>query len=196
MYFSDGSVINYKMLISTLPLKLMMELTGLTVDATPDPSSSVVVINIGALRGPQCPKDHWVYIPKSKTGFYRVGFYSNVDPSFLPMDSRLTNDRVSIYVERAYTDCIKPNSKEMEIICKETVDELKRWGFIEEVEVIDPTWIDIAYTWTWPGSNWRERALNLLQDHNIYQVGRYGEWVFQGIADSIREGLMAGGAIR
>jgi len=36
-----------------------------------------------------------------------------------------------------------------------------------------------------------EKALKALQECGIYQVGRYARWVFQGIADSIKEGVIA-----
>jgi hypothetical protein len=58
--------------------------------------------------------------------------------------------------------------------------------------VVHPTWIDVAYTWSWPGSGWTAEALRMLEDQSIYQVGRYGRWQFQGIADSIRDGFVAG----
>ena len=61
---------------------------------------------------------------------------------------------------------------------------------------MDLTWIDVAYTWSWPGSKWRQEALRVLEEHDIHQVGRYGRWVFQGIADSIRDGFVVGGALR
>jgi hypothetical protein len=72
------------------------------------------------------------------------------------------------------------------------VDELHEWGFIGRVEALHPTWIDVAYTWSWPGSRWATEALAMLEDKNIYQIGRYGRWRFQGIADSIRDGFAAG----
>ena len=73
--------------------------------------------------------------------------------------------------------------------------ELQEWGWIDAVEVSDPTWIDVAYTWSWPSSLWKQQALAILQRHGIYQIGRYARWMFQGIADSIRDGLLAGGAL-
>jgi len=63
------------------------------------------------------------------------------------------------------------------------------------VEVADPTWVDVAYTWRWPGSRWREEALTMLEARGIFPVGRFARWRFQGIADSVRDGLMAGAAI-
>ena len=196
LYFKDGSSIQYKALLSTLPLNRMMEITGLTIEEKPDPFTSVLVINIGAIKGYRCPKEHWVYIPQSRSGFHRVGFYSNVDVSFLPMSARKDRDCVSIYVEKAYPGGQRPKEDEIRTLCNDVVKELQEWGWIREAEVVDPTWIDVAYTWSWPGSNWRRKALQILEEHNIYQVGRFARWVCQGISQSIHDGLMAGAAVK
>jgi len=196
LYFEDGSWVNYKLILSTLPLNKVVEIADLTLDEPPDPATSVLVVNIGAKKGERCPDDHWVYIPESKAGFHRVGFYSNVDASFLPLSARKAQDRVSIYVEKAYLVDQKPNESEIKGLCQDVVQELQEWGWIGEVEVVDATWIEVAYTWFWPGSKWREKALKALAEQGIYQIGRFGRWVFQGIAESIKDGLMAGGAAR
>jgi protoporphyrinogen oxidase len=193
--FTDGSGARYNTLISTLPLSKTMEMTGLELDERPDCYTSVLVLNIGAKRGAQCPDEHWLYIPDTDSGFHRVGFYSNVDTLFLPRSSQMANDRVSIYVERAYWNVSKPLDEEIRVYSEGVIKELQSWGFIEEVEVIDPTWIEVAYTWSWPSSRWRVKALKLLEKHNVYQIGRYGRWVFQGIAESIKDGLFIGAAM-
>ncbi len=193
IYFSDGSSAPYKTIISTLPLNQMVKMTNIEVEARADPYTSVLVLNIGATRGDRCPDDHWLYNPDSHSGFHRIGFYSNVDVSFLPLVSRASNQRVSIYVERAYPAGTRLDETALQGYKKSVIDELKQWGYIDEVEVVDPTWIDVAYTWSWPGSSWKQQALRKLDDYDIYQIGRYGRWSFQGIADSIRDGLMAGG---
>ena len=195
VYFEDGSGEPYSELISTLPLNRMMEMTGLDVGERPDPATSVLVVNIGALKGPHCPEEHWLYIPRSRAGFHRVGFYSNVDVSFLPASRRERQDSVSIYVEKAYREGEKPGQAELERLSWDIVRELQEWGWIKEAEVVDPTWIEVAYTWAWPGSTWRAKAIKTLEEHGIYQVGRYARWVFQGIADSIRDGLVSGGSL-
>lgn len=194
--FADGSGHRFEKLISTLPLNQMLEMAGLTLDAEPDPHTSVLVLNIGAVKGPKCPADHWLYNPDAKSGFHRVGFYSNVDALFLPQSARAAGNRVSIYVERAYPGGQKPSAHEIRVYADAVVAELQQWQFIEQPEVVDPTWIDVAYTWSWPGSTWRRDALKLLESHHIFPVGRYGRWVFQGIADSIRDGLFTGAALK
>jgi protoporphyrinogen oxidase len=193
VHFADGSSAAYSLLISTLPLDVMLKLAGIATQSQADPYTSVLVLNIGAARGPKCPDDHWVYVPSSDSGFHRIGFYSNVSKSFLP---RSRQDHVSIYVESAYSGGQKPTEEKIRAYCDSVTRELQRWGYIGAVEVIDPTWIDSAYTWSWPASPWRGEALKLLEQQGIYQVGRYGRWIFQGIADSIRDGFIVGTGLR
>lgn len=185
--FADGSRRNYERLITTLPLTRMLELTGIALPERPDPSTGVLVLNVGARRGPRCPDDHWVYVPDSRAGFHRVGFYSNVDASFLPCDA--IEERVAIYVERALRAPL--DAVALATYRDEAVRELQDWGWIGDCEVLDPVWIDVAYTWSWPGSGWRESAIAALESRGIVPVGRYARWRFQGIADSVRDGLRA-----
>jgi protoporphyrinogen oxidase len=194
--FSDGQELKYEYLLCTLPLNKTLEMAGLSVDARPDPYTSVLVLNIGGTKGPKCPPHHWLYNPDATSGFHRVGFYSSVDRSFIPLSAREQDTAVSIYVERAYDGGRKPAPAEIDNYAKAVVAELADWGYITKAEVVDPTWIDVAYTWEWPGSQWKSQALRVLEEHNIYMFGRYGRWTFQGIADSIRDGFYAGASFR
>lgn len=192
--FADGTHCRYEKLISTLPLNRVIRMAGIDVGVPADPSPSVLVMNIGARKGRRCPREHWIYVPSSNCGFHRVGFYSNVDSIFLPASRRASNDCVSIYVEKSYAEGTKPSAGEVAELGRRVVEQLQAWHWIGDAEVVDPTWIDVAYTWSYPGSSWKQRALKLLQERDIYQVGRYARWVFQGIADSIRDGFVAGAA--
>lgn len=173
--FSDKSTVHYDRLISTIPLKELLNLLGYKTDL---PYTSVLVLNIGAWARKNCPKEHWLYVPYCKSGFYRVGFYSNVIPKFAPIA------RVGVYVEKAYFKREEPNIEKYK---KDVVEELQRWGFIGEVEVIDATWIEYAYTWLYD-KQVREKSLKILKEMGIESIGRYGKWKFQGIAESFREG--------
>ncbi len=194
--FADGEERGYDVLIATLPLNEMMAMTGLEGAGEPDPHTSVLVLNVGAARGPACPAHHWLYVPDSRAGFFRVGCYSNVDASFLPRSAHERQDRVSLYVERAYRGGARPSDEAVAAYAADVVAELQAWGFIEAPDVVDPTWIEVAYTWARPGSTWRAQALALLEAHDIVMAGRYGRWTFQGIADSIRDGLVVGAALK
>lgn len=196
VHFSDGSSERYDTLISTLPLNKMVEMTDTDVEDRAYPSPSVLVVNVGAKKGPDCPDEQWLYIPESGPDFHRVGFYSNVDNHFLPSSVRGTDDYVSIYVEKAYPEGVEFGDIDTDTLGQDIVEELQEWGWIEEAEVVDPTWIDVAYTWAWPNSDWKQLSLDRLEEQDIIQVGRYARWVFQGIADSIEDGLFTGAAFR
>jgi len=187
-----GDIIPFDTLLSTLPLNVMLTLCGLHTTTRPDPFTSVLVINIGAVKGGECPPYHWIYVPDAKAPFYRVGFYSNVDKAFAPTRPADGRSRVGIYVERAFQGGTRPTEAEARAYEKQIVEELQDWRFIADVEAVHATWIDVAYTWTWPSSTWRAEAISTLERHGITMVGRYGRWHFQGIAESIRDGLLAG----
>lgn len=188
VYFFGGEELSYKQLFSTLPLNKMLNICNLECSCVPDPYSSVLVLNIGGKKGRQCPDRHWLYVPDSNSGFYRIGFYSNIDNSFLP---DIDNEKVSIYVECSYPGGHQPEKEEKNNYISSVIEELQDWGFISSVETIDSNWIDVAYTWSWINSGWRREAIDKLKQYNIYQLGRYGLWKFQGIADSIRQGINA-----
>jgi protoporphyrinogen oxidase len=194
--FADGTAADYDRLICTLPLNQTLQAAGLGQQAALAPYTSVLVLNVGGRKGAQCPDDHWLYHPKTRSGFHRVGFYSNVAPTFLPWSSRETRDCVSIYVERAFAGGQKPSHTDIEAYGRAAIEELQQWGFLADAEVVDPTWIDVAYTWARPGSDWKQRSLAMLQEMGIHMVGRYARWEFQGIAASIRDGFCAGAALR
>lgn len=185
--FEDGTKLRYKRIISTLPLNQVVKMCEIHFDEPPDPYTSVMVFNIGAQKGKKYPSYHWLYLPKTKSGFYRVGFYSNIDKSFLPPSSQKNN--VSLYVDKAYLGGRKPSDKEIKRLAQNVIKELQGWQFIGEVKVADSTWIEVAYTWSFPNLKWREKALQILRENDIWQIGRYGRWQFQGILESIKEGL-------
>lgn len=185
----SGEQIDYGRLLSTLPLDRMLRLCGLELEEGPPPATAVLVVNLGGKRGPCCPDEHWVYVPRSRSGFHRVGCYSNVDPSCLPEGSQ---GRVGFYVERSYLRNARPSREEEASFARSAAGELQEWRFLESVEACTTHWIETAYTWSLPGSRWREAATRELQKLDIFMTGRYGKWRFQGIAESLRDGLMAG----
>jgi hypothetical protein len=193
LHMRGGGVVDFHRLVSTLPLSAMLRMTAWPPEIEADPYTSVLVLNIGARRGDRCPTEHWVYVPGSRSGFHRIGFYSNVDEAFLPQGSV---DRVSIYVERSFRSGQKPSDAETAAYADSVLSELRDWGFIRDAEVVSPSWVEHAYTWTIPGSRWRKTSIEQLEACGIRMAGRYGTWHFQGIADSIRDGLAVGSGWR
>ncbi len=190
---ADGRVMGYEWLLATVPLDDVARMAGIGLDVEPDPSTAVLVANLGGRRGPKCPSQHWIYVPRSRSGFHRVGFYSNVDARFLPVEAA---DRVSVYVERSFRRGRRPSDAETAKYTADVGQELCEWGFLETIEASSANWVETAYTWTTPGSQWREAVIGRLNESGIFTAGRYGNWRFQGIAESLREGLLAGAMLR
>lgn len=190
---SDGREIEFERLISTMPLNKLMELCGFTDQS--EPYTSVLVINMGVeLEDNEIARhgNHWLYIPDSITGFHRVGYYSNVDPLFLP--ERFSNPVKygSLYIEFAFLPDKRPSKDQIKDLIMKTETELQEWGFIKRALVTDTTWIDVAYTWQRPESHWVPDSIERLRSYGIISIGRYGRWNFQGILESLKEGLFEG----
>jgi protoporphyrinogen oxidase len=178
--FSDGTAEPYDRLISTIPLVKTLAMIGFDASGML-PYTSVRVLNIGAERGENCPDKHWVYFPESKSGFHRVGFYSNVLPDAAPPG------HAALYVEKAYYQRDEDRTR----YALNVVKELKELGYIGFVHVIKEDWIEYAYTWLFNRED-RDMCLKVLQNAGIQAVGRFGKWKFQGIAESFADGLAVG----
>ena len=178
--FEDETVVEYDRLISTIPLDVIMRLCER--DDFDLPYSSVFVLNIGAEQGPNLPREHWLYIPFCKCNFYRVGFYTNVNSDKAPPG------KVGLSVEIAFPSTINYEDLDIDYITYHVIQELQSWGWIKEVAVTDPTWVKTAYTWN-RNPEERERHIEWLEERDIISIGRYATWKFQGMAESIEQGL-------
>lgn len=188
VYLSNGKYLEYKKLISTLPLNILTTISS--IKRFESPYTSVLVLNIGAKIGKNKISKHgyhWIYIPDSKSGFHRIGYYSNIDNSFLPQNI-VNDDLASIYVEFSFRNSNKPSKEKIDTIISKTIIELKEIGFIDDVIIVDPTWIEVAYTWNNRNDNYINDTLEYLKTKDIFSIGRYGRWCFQGISESFKEG--------
>lgn len=190
---TDRGSYRYDNLITTVALDRGLGLAGLSASHS-DPHTSVLVINIAAPRMPDTPTEHWLYVPDSVTGFHRVGFYSSIEPDFLP--TRAKQSHVSMYVEFAFVGGDRPDPEAEGKLIADTLNELSSWGWIGEVEVADATWVEVGYTWTTPESSWVQQSLAALDDVGATSAGRYATWASdvgsQGILSSLQQGLAAG----
>jgi protoporphyrinogen oxidase len=197
---SDGRTHSYETVVATAPLNRTVEMAGLAGQVGPaDPYTSVMVLNLGVtLADTPLARNgfHWLYIPDSHSGFHRIGYYSNVDALFLPEEHRNAPGRGSLYVETAFQGGQRPSPEATQVLVTAIIGELQLSGLIDKVEAADPTWVDVAYTWRRPGSDWVARATAACQECGIEPAGRYGRWSFQGIAASLKEGLLLGSVLR
>ena len=184
--FGNGKTVAYKELVSSAPLDRMLAMCGIETRQRPDPATAVQVVNVAAEAGPECPDSHWVYLPRTESGMHRVGFYSNVDAAFLPAGAG--RGIVSLYAERGYPAAPRPADAELDRSARAMVAELQDWRFISNPILVRSSFVSPAYTWSWPGSQWVAEARNALADCGVRQIGRFGNWRFQGMADSFGEG--------
>ena len=116
---------------------------------------------------------------------------------FLPVKYRNPEKYGSLYIEFAFNGGQKPNEETVINLIDKTAEELKEYGFIKKVIVADPTWIEVAYTWQRPKSNWVEKSLQVLAEKNIISIGRYGKWSFnQGVVESLKEGIFVASVLK
>jgi protoporphyrinogen oxidase len=186
--FAHGEELAYQRLVSSIPLHHMATLCELSSPARPDPATAVLVVNIAARVGRAPPPYHWVYVPNSRSGVHRVGYYSHVDRSFLPRRYASGGEVVSVYAERSYPSGQRPGAARLALAAHAIVEELRSWGFIGEPIVVQPSFTDPAYTWAWPESTWAADTQRQLHDAGVRQIGRYGSWRFQGVVDSFEQG--------
>ena len=113
-------------MISTLPLNKILRIAG--IDDEDEPYTSVLVLNMGVELSQSKIANHgfhWLYIPDSLSGFYRIGYYSNVDAMFLPEKYRNPERYGSLYIEFAFKGGQKPSDEEISALIKKTEEELK-----------------------------------------------------------------------
>ncbi len=178
LHFENGHAQAYERVLSTIPLQTLARICQPGVSACMDLSTVVAVANIGALRGAACPKYHWLYLPHSRSGMHRVGFYSEVGASFVPQQR--TDQYVAVYAETAFVSGAAPGPAEQDALLRAVITELKDLGFIGDVRAAGVSVTDPAYTWRAIGSNWAAATREALAEHalaggrNARQAGRPG----------------------
>jgi protoporphyrinogen oxidase len=183
---NDNNAIKYDIAYVAIPLLKILEISDMKdFQRHHDPYTSVLVINVLAKRGRNTPKDHWVYVSRSKSGFHRIGYYSNVDEMFLPKKYRSKN-YVSAYIEKTFRYDSSPTNLNTEVT--KILKEVEELNFIGEVIALDYNFVEIAYTWQRPSSTWADNVIHVLSNHNIITVGRYAKWgKVEGIVESMKD---------
>lgn len=179
--YVNGTEIHYEELINTIPLTQLVDRANLTeqFDTQAFTYNKVLVLNLGFDAKSKYDDIHWVYFPDKATNFYRIGFYDNI----------LNSDRLSLYVEIGY-------SSEDEILVEEqlqaTLDNLKAIGIIDDQKLVDwePIVMTPAYVHVSEKSNeLKKNIIEFLKEKNIHSIGRYGDWKYCSIEDSMIDAI-------
>lgn len=180
--FSDGEVVNYDLLLSTLPLDLLLtQMVNVPEDVLAARDglhhSSGLIVGVGVNRAIYTEKC-WMYFPETSSPFYRVTYLSNYSPYIVPQD----DDYFLLLSETSYSEH-KPEDKN-------TIVDRVIQGFLN-TRLLEPTdldriatsyLIDVDYSYPVPTLD-RNFALGVIQPYlmrqGIYSRGRFGAWEYE-----------------
>ena len=174
MAHTSSGDIQYKNLVSSVPLVHLLRMSGLPFDSSVFSWNKVLVFNLGFNK--KGPKDvHWMYFPQRDIRFYRVGFYDNIFDA----------DRMSLYVEIGAQD-----GEELDVPKEKqrVLEDLKKANIITDQDLVsshtvtmNPAYVHINQRAI---DQWHEIRPK-LQSHGVHSIGRYGDWTYCAIEDNI-----------
>ncbi len=182
--FSDGDVVNYDILITTMPLdKLCNDVLNGEVPREIKQAtrglkhSGGYMVGIG-IKQP-CPSTKsWMYFPEDNCPFYRVTYLSNYSPYMTPDKDRY----YSLLCETSYSE-FKPVDAGR--IVEDTIQGLINAGLLKEedrADIVDTWTYHAEYSYPTPTIDRDEilsRAIPFLEQHDIYSRGRFGMWKYE-----------------
>lgn len=188
---SNGDVVAYRSLISTMPLTSLIDRITDAPDEVREArkllrATSLHYLDL-ALNTPCERPYHWCYVPEARFCFYRVGCYSNFSGAMAPAG------KACLYVELS--------SREEPVLSKvlpEVAAGLVEMGWIRAPEAIRfarARRVDPAYVLY---DAHRDAAMAAIQPFlervGIQSIGRYGAWIYSSMEDALVSGRDAAAA--
>ncbi len=184
VFFADGRIVSYDILISTMPLDLLCNevLNGAVPENVKEATSrlqhsSGYMVGIG-IKQP-CPSTKsWMYFPEENCPFYRVTYLSNYSPHMTP-------DKDNYYSLLCETSSSEFKPVNADTIIEDTIQGLINSGLIKEEDRADvvSTWVYFADNSYPTPSVERDEILAVaipwLEGRDIYSRGRFGMWKYE-----------------
>lgn len=176
-YTNNNEAIKFDYLINTSPLNNFLQLLGRQSDIELLNNLSynkVLVFNLGFEKACN-QKEHWVYLPEKMYNYYRIGFYNNI----------LNDEKLSMYIEIGFSKDDEINVEEQ---LKLTLENLEKCNIIKDNKLIDYETIimDPAYVHIEKQTIEKiKEYMNLLNNQDIYSIGRYGAWTYCSMEDAM-----------
>lgn len=141
--------------------------------------NKVLVFNLGFDKKSKIKDVHWIYVPDKNINFYRLGFYDNI----------LNTNKLSLYVEIGYpSGDVVDTDRQLAL----TLENLKKIGIISDHALVafssvimDPAYVHISEE----GKRIRYRKKREYQSKDVYTIGRYGDWKYCSIEDSMMDAM-------
>jgi len=180
----------FETLILTIPLPELMKI----IKPLPDRIiksfkklrwNSIFNLNLG-IKGACQEERHWVYFPHKETVFFRAGFFHNFSANLAP------EGKGSLYVEVAYS---KDKPIDRRTIVKQVLGGLYKTGIINKKnKVLVQDVNDIKYGYPIYDRYYSQVTREIrefLLSKNVITCGRYGNWQYMSMEDSILDGKRA-----
>ncbi len=190
---SDGEVISWDFLVSTLPLPLFCrmisampnegDLDRLRAAAGTLRASATYDVALGIDRESLAGGTHWIYFPEAKYSFYRVGFPSNVCSALAPAGCS--------------TASVEITEKAGQVVSEEELIEQAHRGLIEagilderdRIVAHDVARIDPAYVlYDENHAKATGEIQRLFEDLDLHSIGRYGAWTYSFMERALMDG--------
>ena len=182
--FENGHVEKYNKLITTMPLKTLLENTSAFKHLSSKLlCSSVINFNLG-FNSPDIGPWHWLYFPENRFPFYRLGFWNNISKSCVKPG------HTGIYGE---TSCLQgtKTQKQIDKLSERSFNESLNFLGLTKNNVVVQKNLHMEYAYV-IYDYWREKNLNKILDtliqSSIYSVGRFGGWNYSSMQEAFLDG--------
>jgi UDP-galactopyranose mutase len=189
--FSNGRVLNYRVLVNSIPLPTLVKLMECEVPSAVREAvaklrtNSIFIVNLGIDR-PMVSDRHWVHFPEKDVSFFRISYPTNFDHAVAPPGTS------AISAEVAYTPS---NPVDRETIVERVIADLVRVGAMRANErIIVKSTQDIPLAYCIYDQSRKESVRIIakwLYEHDIITCGRYGLWSYFWSDESMTSGMKA-----
>lgn len=181
---NDGSSIHYGSLVSTLPLpELISRIKDIPHETASAASElrvqSITVIQVGTTHRSRSLDAHWTYFPDPEIPFYRLTRLENISPDLAPPEA----------------SALLLEIPGKHIPDRETITgQLLRVGAIKSRQLEHYHAISVPYAYVLFLSGYQravKKIQNYLVNNEIQSIGRFGEWRYCDIEQTISSGFEA-----
>ncbi len=181
-------LLNYDILVSTMPLNLLVEMNNSTNRPSLNMKKHVKdlvyshthIVGIGLFgKAPKQLSDKsWIYFPDSDSPFYRVTVFSNYSDDHVPTPGKYW----SLMCEVAEPKNSQDSRYDKQAIVEDTVDALVLYKFLTKQQIVSTFYHRLPYGYPVPSLS-RDFILSevqpWLQSMDIYSRGRFGGWKYE-----------------
>ncbi|WP_171650684.1 protoporphyrinogen/coproporphyrinogen oxidase [Paenibacillus foliorum] len=184
----------WETIISTIPLPRLVSMIadvdcGIAYLSQQLRASRGLILNLGVKRNLLHANKSWIYLAEMKYHFYRIGFYSNVQPDMAP------EGYSSMYVE--CSPLFFKNKQEALYIVPQVIRDLISIGMIEdESDIVTLKPIYLEQNYCLPDNQVTSLIQSYLQQYGIYSIGRYGSWHWSSQHEDMQQAISLADELR